>query len=70
MYTPEEFNKNFAEFNQSKLQVYIKTISYSLGNFPDCDNEYITVDNNIEVRYHNIIFGMKGNYEDDYFVTY
>lgn len=71
----EEFNKNFYKYNEKDLKVYIKKISFNLGDSPDWDYEYITVRiemmyKNMDVGYYMSCFDKKGNCIDDYFVIF
>lgn len=71
----EEFEENFSEYQQEKLNVWLHSIHYGVKNWPECDYEYIVV--RMEMEYNNKAVGkyeacynMSGGYEDDYFVIY
>lgn len=71
----EEFEAVFKDFNKSELNVYVNSIAYKIGDWPECKQEYIVVNirmlyKNNPVGYYDVCFDIDGQYEDDYFVIY
>ncbi|MCM3698611.1 hypothetical protein [Paenibacillus macerans] len=70
---PQEFERNFPEFDPSFLEVNIQSISVLFENFPELDYNHVVV--TIPIRYnekstgiYKILFTFDGKVEDDYFI--
>lgn len=70
---PEEFERNFPEYNPSFLEVNIQTVSVVFENYPDLDYNHILI--SIPIRYqeknkgiYKILFTFDGKIEDDHFI--
>ena len=70
-----EFNIKFNDYDKSKIKIYIKSVSFSIINWPSDDYDCIKVSigieyNNKNAGYHDILYRLDGEIEDDYFVIY
>lgn len=72
---PEEFRKFFTNYSSEHLSVYIDTVSFSIGNWPECD--YIRIVSNLRIVYqdkgigsYRLIFTLSGEIDDDYLTLY
>lgn len=70
----EEFEKEFRDYREDKMQVRIDSIAYKLGNWPHCDYNHIVV--RVKVKYEGedkgeyyVYFSLDGEVEDDYFLA-
>ena len=71
----EEFDEIFGEFDEKSFTVSMKEISYNLHSVSEDSYEYINlyiqmVYKGEQIGRYKPIFDMKGEWEDDYFVTY
>jgi hypothetical protein len=69
---PNEFFKNFGEFSDSKLEVYLYSIDLRVNCLESIDDEIIST---IRIRYdgkylgqYRLVFDLSGNIVDDVFV--
>ncbi|ATO51509.1 hypothetical protein O0555_18050 [Brevibacillus laterosporus] len=72
---PEEFRMFFTNYNPEYLDVFIDTVSLSLGNWPECN--YTRVVTNLRIFYqekgvgsYRLVFTLSGEIDDDYLTLY
>ncbi len=71
----EEFYDVFGKFDEKSFMVSMKEISYNLQSVSKDSYEYITlymemVYKGKQIGYYKPVFNRKGEWADDYFVTY
>ena len=71
----EEFEKVFTQYSLEKMYIKVHTISFRLGNWPECNYNHIVVNipiiyNKHELGNYEICFDLQGEVDDDYFVIY
>ena len=71
----EEFKSVFNEFMLERMYIKVQSISFKLGNWPECNYNHIVVNIPIiydqhEVGDYTIYYNLEDEEEDDYFVIY